>query len=120
MFFDIAAGKDPRSAQGRQPGFDDAVEVRIAPRAGAVINVYGFVRLALSGSGPGWPELDLAKRDAEVGMELAGNVNSGRTRQRLLALRFESNFRCNHRTGIRLRVGLTVGSLRTGGFVVAV
>jgi hypothetical protein len=71
----IAPGADPIGAQGRKALFHVAVESRIAPGPAGVINVDGLVYFHLAGRGFRGSETYLAERDAEVGMESAGEVN---------------------------------------------
>ena len=96
VFLNIAAGANPFRAQRGQALLDIALEIRIAPGAGAVINADRFVLLDGAGVGFGGREFDFAHGHADVGMEFAGDVNAFAARQLFAAVRFERIFGCDH------------------------
>src|SRR5687768_5940323 len=75
--FDVVAGGDPFFAQGGQALFDGAGVGGVAPGAGGVIDTDGFVDFDFAAVGLGGTEGDLAHGNAEVGMELAFDVDAG-------------------------------------------
>src|SRR5437870_4909607 len=74
-FFDVAAFTDPLRAQRRQALFDVAIETRIAPRTAGVVNADRFVYFDLAVHRLRRRERDFAERDADVGMQFAGDEN---------------------------------------------
>src|SRR5688572_18405832 len=75
--FDVVAGDDPFFAEGGQALFDGAGVGGIAPGAGGVVDADGFVDFDFAGVGLGGAEGDLAHGNADVGMELAFDVDAG-------------------------------------------
>src|SRR5260221_10265652 len=67
-FIDISARHDPLAPERRQSSFDFAVKIGVPPGSGAVINPGGLVRFDLPGVRFSRAEIDLAKRDPDIGM----------------------------------------------------
>jgi hypothetical protein len=78
----------------------------VSPGAAAIIDADGFVWLGPSGPGGSGPEGNLAKRDANVRVETAREINSGGIRQRVAAVRFERFSGRDHNMSQRLRITL--------------
>lgn len=93
---DVATGFDPGFAEGREAGFDGAFVVGIAPGAGGVIDTNGGVFFDLAVEGLRGAELDFAHGDADVGVDLALDVNAGRGGELLAGVRFEGVFGGDH------------------------
>jgi len=96
---DIATTFDPRTAQGGQAGFDGAFVIRIAPRAGGVINTDGGVFLDLAIEALGGAELDLAHGDADVLVDLPLDIDAGGGGELLAGVGFEGVFGGDHEEG---------------------
>ena len=79
-FLDIAAFANPGRAHGRQAALDIAVEIRIAPRAGSVVNADWFVDLDGAVGPLGRRQGDFAHRHAQVRAR-AGNIDAPRRRK---------------------------------------
>src|SRR5882724_5495441 len=77
-FFHVSAIANPFCTQRWQTLFDVAGEVRITPRTAGVVNAHRLVYFDLAGHCFRWREIDLAKRNAHVWMNLAGDVNLAR------------------------------------------
>ncbi len=72
------------------------MKFRVAPRAGAVIDVDRFVRFGVAIERFGRGELDFAERHLNVGVDFAGDIDLRRIWQRLAALRLERGLARNH------------------------
>ena len=59
-----------------RPSSTVPLKLRIAPRAGAVINAHGLVRLDRAGVRLGGRQFDFAHGHADVGVDFAGNINA--------------------------------------------
>ena len=75
--FDVVAVGDPRFAKRGEAGLDGAGVGGVAPGAGGVVDADGFVDFDLAAVGLGGAEGDLAHGDADVGMQLAFEVDAG-------------------------------------------
>ncbi len=74
-FLNIAAGADPIGAQRGKSLIHVDLLIGIAPRSAGVVNADRFVHFNLAGHGFGRREGDFAERNADVGVELAGEVD---------------------------------------------
>jgi hypothetical protein len=88
---------NPLRAQRGQTFLNVALETRIAPGTGAVIDADRLILLDGTGVGFGGREFDFAHRHADVGMQLALDVNAFAARQLFTAVRFERLFGCDHK-----------------------
>ena len=96
-FLDITAGVNPIGAQRREAALDVAVKIGVGPGAAGVVNADGLVDFELAGHGFRRREGDFAEGDAEIGMELAGEVDFLAVRERCVGgLGFDGVFGCDH------------------------
>src|SRR5207253_7285092 len=77
---------NPFRTEWRQTLFDIAGEVWIIPWTAGVVNAHRIVYLDLAGHRFRWREIDLAKRNANVRMNLGGDVNLFRVRKVVAAV----------------------------------
>jgi hypothetical protein len=118
-FFNISPRRNPFPPQRRQTLLDIALERRVTPGSGAIIDAHRFVDLQPAGGGMGRREADLAEGDADGGMNFARQVGPAGVRQRLIARRFRDGFGRVHqcqfgfrRSGAVCRRNVEANSLR--------
>ena len=95
--FDVRTVANPLRTQRRETFFHVDLLVGVAPGAAGVVNADRLVRFYLAGHGFGRGERDFAERYAEIGMEVAGDVDLFAVGQRSVGgLEFDGVFRCDH------------------------
>ena len=72
---DVISSENPIRAQRRQTLVHVHLLIGVAPGAAGVVNADGFVDFDLAGHGFGRRERDFAEGDADVGVELTGEVD---------------------------------------------
>src|SRR6266446_8060382 len=91
VFPDFPSPADPFRAQRRQTLFDVAMKIRIAPRAAGVVNAHRLVDFDLAANRFRWGERYLPKRNSDVFVQRARDINLLRVRQsRSIIHRFET------------------------------
>ncbi len=82
VFLDVASTEDPSFAQRWQTGLDGAGVAGVAPGTGGVVNADRFIHLDPSVEVLGRAEGDFPHRNADIGVDLSFDVNSGGCGQR--------------------------------------
>ncbi len=89
VFLHVATFQDPIAAQRGQTFVGVADEIRIAPRAGAIIDAHGRIFLNCAGVRFGVAHFDLAHRHTNIGVNCASHENFFARGQLFAAVRFE-------------------------------
>jgi len=97
VFGHVSAGANPRFAYQRETLCHVAMEIRIAPGAGAIIDAHRFICLALAVERLGGCKPDFAHRNPDIRMDAPLDVNARAISQWIAAVRLKRFFRCNHK-----------------------
>ena len=98
VFRHIATLQNPITPQRRQTFVGIAVEVRIAPRPGAIINAHGLVGFHFAVKTFRRREFNFAHRHLHVGVKLARQIDTPGVGQLFAAVRLERIFSRDHKS----------------------